>query len=595
MRAFAELYRALDATTSTRTKLDRLVAWLRQADAAEAAWVVYFLAGGRPRRLVSTRALRALACDMAALPDWLFEASYQAVGDLAETIALVLPPSCDTSEALPLDRWMTERLLPLRGQPEAVVIDSVRQWWRELDAASRYLMVKLIGGGFRVGVSRQLVIRALAEVAGHEPAEVAQRIMGYTDGQALPQADSYRALLDGQGRATPGQPYPFFLAQPLSNEGLDDADPAAIEQALGPVSDWIVEGKYDGIRCQLVRRAGQTFLWSRGEELVSESFPEVLAQAECWPDGTVLDGELLVWDHGASQPGSFARLQTRLGRQRPTARLLALQPVRLLAYDVLEWQGIDQRQQPLRVRRALLEQQAAALGFQVSPRHEPSDWMQAWQLRAGSREQGLEGLMLKHRDSRYGIGRTRASGLWFKWKVDPFTVDAVLIYAQAGHGRRASLYTDFTFAVWTRAPRDAAEAQRSIDSWGKPERPADLPELVPVAKAYSGLSDEEFKRIDAIIRKSTRERFGPVRSVVPSQVFELGFEGIARSSRHRSGVALRFPRMLRWRTDKPLAEADTLGSLQALLPAEGNPSARIRDAQPEAAGSPLEAPRESFE
>jgi DNA ligase-1 len=595
MRAFAELYRALDATISTRGKLDCLVSWLREADDADAAWVVYFLAGGRPRRLVSTRALRALACEMAALPDWLFEASYQAVGDLAETIALLLPAPRQRAAELSLDRWMTERLLPLRGQAEEAVIEAVGAWWSELDSASRYLMVKLIGGGFRVGVSRQLVVRALAELAGQEPVEMAQRMMGFTDSQTMPNAERYRALLDGQGQARPGQPYPFFLAQPLSGEGLDAADPVAIGQRLGPISDWVIEGKYDGIRCQLIRRLGQTFLWSRGEELLSSCFPEVLAMARHWPDGTVVDGELLVWDVGASTPASFARLQTRLGRQRPSPRLLVQQPVRLLAYDLLEWQGIDRRREPLIERRGRLEHLAPVLGLQVSPRHEPADWAGAWALRACSRAQGLEGLMLKHRDSQYGVGRTRAAGLWFKWKVDPLTVDAVLIYAQAGHGRRASLYTDFTFAVWTRAPRDAAEAQASIDAWGKPDRPPDLPELVPVAKAYSGLSDEEFKRLDAIIRKSTRERFGPVRSVVPTQVFELGFEGIARSNRHRSGVALRFPRMLRWRTDKPVAQADTLASLQALLPAEGDSAASGHDAKPELAGSPHQPLGESFE
>ncbi|MCU0773200.1 MAG: ATP-dependent DNA ligase [Ideonella sp.] len=585
MKAFASLFAELDASTSTAAKVAALSRYLVEADPADAGWAVYFLSGGKPRQVLPTATLRALACARAGLDDWLFEECYQAVGDLAETIAHVLPPGPSVSD-LPLAVWVEDRLLGLRGQPPDEQAARVLQWWDELDVAGRFLLTKLIGGGFRVGVSRLLVQRAIAEAFGLDPKQVAQRMMGYTDARARPGAAAFRALVDpaAGSAAEGGQPYPFFLAHAV------DHDDAIMAERLGAPADWCVEWKFDGIRAQLVRRCGRVWIWSRGEELVTDRFPEIVEQAARLPDGTVLDGEILVAEPGQAgipglglagwRPAPFQRLQTRIGRKHLTRKLLAEAPVRFLAYDLLEAAGVDQRDVPQHRRRAALEALLAGHTIEVSPLvrlppvlHEgpagvgPMQVWGAWRrLREQARSLGVEGFMLKHRDTAYGIGRRRADdrGGWLKWKIEPLTLDAVLVYAQAGHGRRASLYTDYTFAVWNRTPRDAAEADAALDAPARDADPAPL-QLVPVAKAYSGLTDDEIVRVDRVIRQTTREKFGPVRSVRPTLVFELGFEGLQRSPRHKSGVALRFPRMLRMRPDKPLHEADTLPTLLAML------------------------------
>jgi DNA ligase-1 len=560
MRRFADLFGALDASTATGDKVAALCAYFAQAPAADAAWAVYFLAGGKPRQVVPTALLRQAACDSAGISDWLFDECYQAVGDLAETIAHVLPPGGEPGTA-GLAEWVEQRLLPLRGLPPATQVERVRAAWAELDAGGRFLLVKLIGGGFRVGVSRLLVQRALAEHAGLDAKLLAQRLVGWTDARATPSAARFRALLapadDGAGKG--GQPYPFFLAHAL---------PAGPE-ALGERADWLVEWKYDGIRAQVVRRGGQVWIWSRGEELVTERFPEVVAAATAWPEGTVVDGELLVWPAAQAAPSSFHLLQQRIARKTLPKKLLAEAPVSLIAYDLLEAGGADLRELPQHARRGQLEVLAAAHGLRISPLIDAADWPACAALRQQAHERGVEGLMLKHRNARYGSGRTKADGVWWKWKVEPLAVDAVLVYAQAGHGRRASLYTDYTFAVWSRPPADAAEAQAVLDAIARrepaPATNAGALQLLPFAKAYSGLSDDEFQAVDRVIRATTVDKFGPVRSVRPSLVFEIGFEGIQHSPRHKSGIAVRFPRMLRIRHDKPLHEADTLQSLQALM------------------------------
>jgi DNA ligase-1 len=550
MRAFSQLYSKLDASTSTNAKIEALKDYFSTAAPGDSAWAVYFLAGGRPRQTVPTRLLRSAALRESGLPEWLFEECYQAVGDLAETITLVLPPA-DRASDEGLAFWIETRLLGLRGASPEAALEALAAYWRELDRSERFLLIKLIGGGFRVGVSKLLVTRALAESAGIDPKQVAQRLMGYTDARQVPSAQSFLRLIDteslgsdgvdaSEGRA--GQPYPFFLAHALPVAG------PSIEEVLGAVTDWLVEWKYDGIRGQFVKRASASWLWSRGEELVNERFPELIAIGAGLPDGCVLDGEIVVWQD--NRPGSFALLQQRIGRKNVTAKVLREAPAAFIAYDVLEWGYQDCRGEPLSARRVRLEQliaQVAHPALRLSPEVEGGSWKELQSLRERSRERHVEGFMLKQRSSRYGVGRTKESGLWWKWKVEPFSVDAVLLYAQRGHGRRASLYTDFTFAVWD---KPAGESGRS---------------LVPFAKAYSGLTDEEMKQVDAIVRKTTVEKFGPVRSVLPSLVFELGFEGIAASPRHKSGIAVRFPRMLRWRLDKGIEEADTLASLVALL------------------------------
>nr|WP_315413716.1 ATP-dependent DNA ligase [uncultured Pseudomonas sp.] len=543
MKAFAQLYANLDATTSSNAKLAALQAYFLQAPAEDAAWAVYFLSGGRPRQLVPTRLLRDMATEAAGIEPWLFEESYQSVGDLAETISLLLPESTYTSQD-GLAVWLEEKLLPLRGLAPQDLAERLPALWAQLDQPSLMVCIKLITGSFRVGVSKLLVTRALAAMADLDSKRVAQRLVGYTDLSNRPTAEGYLKLIaaesDDEHAQRGGQPYPFFLAHGLS-QPVEQFD-----ALLGSPADWQVEWKWDGIRAQLVKRDGRLWVWSRGEELVTERFPELHSLTSGLPDGTVIDGEIVVWKD-AVQP--FALLQQRIGRKTLSKKVLDDAPVAVLAYDLLEYQGADWRNQPQAERRAQLERVIAQCNQPVlipSPLLTGATWQDLAQQREASRQLGVEGMMLKERKGLYGVGRTKDMGLWWKWKVDPFSIDAVLIYAQRGHGRRASLYSDYTFAVWDGPPG----SERT---------------LVPFAKAYSGLTDEEMRKVDAIVRKTTVEKFGPVSSVTPSMVFELGFEGIALSKRHKSGIAVRFPRMLRWRQDKAVDEADNLATLQDLL------------------------------
>ncbi|MGA9700872.1 ATP-dependent DNA ligase [Pseudomonas sp.] len=543
MKAFAELYANLDATTSSNAKLAALQAYFLQAPPEDAAWAVYFLSGGRPRQLVPTRLLRDMATEASGIEPWLFEESYQSVGDLAETISLLLPESTYTSED-GLAVWLEEKLLPLRGLPPLELAERLPALWAQLDQPSLMVCIKLITGSFRVGVSKLLVTRALAAMADLDSKRVAQRLVGYTDLSNRPTPEGYLKLIAAESSdehaQRGGQPYPFFLAHGLS-QPVEQFD-----ALLGSPTDWQVEWKWDGIRAQLVKREGRLWIWSRGEELVTERFPELHSLVSGLPDGTVIDGEIVVWKD-AVQP--FALLQQRIGRKTLSKKVLEDAPVAVLAYDLLEHQGDDWRSHTQAARRAQLEQVIAQCNQPVllpSPSLTGTSWADLARQREASRQLGVEGMMLKARDGLYGVGRTKDMGVWWKWKVDPFSVDAVLIYAQRGHGRRASLYSDYTFAVWDGPPG----TERT---------------LVPFAKAYSGLTDEEMRKVDAIVRKTTVEKFGPVSSVTPSMVFELGFEGIALSKRHKSGIAVRFPRMLRWRQDKAVDEADNLATLQDLL------------------------------
>ncbi|WP_130930439.1 ATP-dependent DNA ligase [Pseudomonas sp. Sample_24] len=561
MRAFAQLYAELDATTSSNAKLLAMQRYFAQAAPEDAAWAVYFLSGGRPRQLVPARLLHDLAIEQSGLSTWLFEESYQAVGDLAETISLILPEAPHVSSD-GLAVWVEKKLLPLRGESPEVLARQLPELWSQLDRTSLMLCIKLITGSFRVGVSKLLVTRALATMAHLDSKRVAQRLVGYTDLSNRPSAASYLKLIAAESAdehaQRGGQPYPFFLAHALS-QPVEQFD-----ALLGPASQWQVEWKWDGIRAQVVKRDAKLWVWSRGEELVTERFPELANLNHVLPDGTVIDGEIVVWK--ADQPNTadafdpqsptapavqpFALLQQRIGRKTLSKKMLGDIPVVILAYDLLEWAGEDWRNQPQAQRRAQLEQVIARCNHPAllaSPLLTGEDWFDLARQREDSRRLGVEGMMLKAQDALYGVGRTKDVGVWWKWKVDPFSVDAVLIYAQRGHGRRASLFSDYTFAVWD-GPPDASERT-----------------LVPFAKAYSGLTDAEMRQVDSIVRKTTVEKFGPVISVKPSLVFELGFEGIALSKRHKSGIAVRFPRMLRWRQDKSVDEADHLGTLQDLL------------------------------
>lgn len=532
MQRFADLFTALDQTTSTKAKVTALAGYFREAPDADRLWTIALLSGRRPKRTVTTTRLREWAAERAGLPLWLFEASYDVVGDLAETIALILPPAARTVERSLTDWIGWLKSLAALEEPDRK--PQILAAWDSLPGPQRFVFNKLITGGFRMGVSRKLMTRALAAATDIDEARLAHRLMG----DWTPETTSFSELVLSDDPADDlSRPYPFYLAYQLD-------DPP---ENLGDPSDWRAEWKWDGIRGQLIRRDGQLHIWSRGEELMTDRFPELRATLDHMPDGTVLDGELLAWDHVTARPMPFNALQRRIGRKSVPKKLLAEAPVVLRAYDMLEWQGADLRAAPFADRRArldaLLDALPADAGIQPSPLVPFDSWEALAATRETARDANAEGLMLKRAASPYLAGRKK--GDWWKWKVAPLVIDAVMIYAQAGHGRRANLYTDFTFAVW------------------KGE------ELVPFTKAYSGLTDAEFRQITAWVRKNTLERFGPVRRVPPQHVFEIAFEGIQRSARHKSGVALRFPRMSRWRQDKPAAEANSFDDLQAMLATYG--------------------------
>lgn len=527
MKHFAQLITELDQTTKTTAKIAALVRYLEQADDSDKLWAIALFSGRRPKRAVKTTLLREWAAELSGVPLWLVEESYHTVGDLAETLALLLPGPVADRSTRSLTEWMAY-LGELSVQEESEKRRRIREAWQELESHERFVFNKLITGGFRLGVSQKLLVRALARHTGKDVNVLAHRLMG----NWTPATARYQELILSENEQDDAsRPYPFYLAYALDS---------AVED-LGNPADWQAEWKWDGIRGQLIHRQGDWFLWSRGEELITDKFPELAEMALALPEGTVIDGELLPFKEGA--PLSFHLLQTRIGRKRVSAKLLADCPVLLMAYDLLEYAGEDIRAWPLEKRRHKLRELVSVKGdgqpLRLSPEVHFENWGELASWRSQSREHHAEGLMLKQRDSAYQVGRKR--GDWWKWKIDPLTIDAVMIYAQSGHGRRANLYTDYTFAVW------------------KGE------ELLPFAKAYSGLTDAEILKVDAFVKRNTLERFGPVRRVTPELVFEIGFEGINRSSRHKSGVALRFPRILRWRTDKTAAEANTLADLEAIL------------------------------
>jgi DNA ligase-1 len=537
VRRFAELYLALDQTTQTSRKVDALRAYFSSVPAEDAAWALHFLSGRRIKRVLPYARLVELACARASLSEWLFSECLDATGDLGEACALVLPATTHAS-SLGFAQLVEERVLPLRALDDDAQRALVTQTWDELGANERLVFNKVLTGAFRVGVSELLVLRAIEKSSRVPSATLKHRTMG----DWTPSADFWRALTStdsGAAATQPDRPYPFALAHPL--------DPLEGPAPLGPVDEWQIEWKWDGIRGQLVRRDG-VFLWSRGEELVTSQFPEIADAAQVLPKGTVLDGEVLPWKNGVL---GFGDLQRRLNRKVISEKLRDEVPIVFLAYDILEHQGVDVRALPIVERRALLDAVLDAHPHERLRRSTPiasgdgATWESLTELRKESRARNVEGFMLKRRSSPYGVGRKR--GDWWKWKIDPYTVDAVLVYAQGGSGKRASLFSDYTFAVWTAPEDDPART------------------LVTFAKAYSGLTDDEIKEVDAFVRKNTTEKFGPVRHVKPELVFEIGFEGIAESKRHKSGVAVRFPRMLRWRKDKPAAEADTVDALRALL------------------------------
>lgn len=529
MRRFAALFENLDTTTSTAAKVEAMMSYFSATEPSDAAWAAYILIGRRAKRSVGPALLRKWLLEESDLPGWLVEETYASVGDLAETIALLIPREALAEGGAPdvsLTAWFTQRIQPLAHETDDERRTKIVGWWRQLPYAECFLVNKLLTGSLRVGVSRSLVTRALAACLQHPRIEIERALMGAWE----PSAAFWETLRRNEGTFDVAQPYPFYLASPL------DGPP----EVLGERTQWLAEWKWDGIRGQIVRRESQCALWSRGEEVITDRFPEIVAAATALPDGTVLDGEVVAGSAGGVMP--FAKLQQRIGRKKLTAAVLAQIPARFIAYDLLEFEGVDFRPRPLIERRARLDrlvQDAAMPAISLSPALLEASWGELGAVREQARARSVEGLMLKDWRSPYGTGRQR--GAWWKWKIDPYGFDGVLLYAAPGHGRRSNLYTDYTFGVWSNGI------------------------LVPVAKAYSGLDDTEIRRLDGWIRKNTKEKFGTVRSVEPTHVFELAYEGISRSSRHKAGVALRFPRIVRWRTDKSPSEADTLANLQQVL------------------------------
>lgn len=525
MKEFAELITQLDQTNKTKDKLEALHHFFESAEDQDKVWAIALFTHRRPKRQITTRQLGDWCLELADIPRWLFDESYHAVGDLAETIALLLPSPSHQSD-ISLSDWI-QQLSDLKEKDEEDKKRIIVNSWMQLDRQERFVFNKIITGGFRIGVSQNLISQALANYLNRDKADIAYALMGNWD----PASISFRQLFDqSEQEKDRSKPYPFFLAHPLEKE----------PHALGSPKEWQVEWKWDGIRGQLIKRDGEVFIWSRGEELVNDKFPELMEAGKNLPDGIVLDGEILAFKNGSPLP--FNLLQTRIGRKNVSKKILTDAPVSFLVYDLIEYQNQDFRSQPLEKRRTRLEQLMALYPhphLEISDPLVAENWEGFAEIRENSRKYFAEGLMLKKRDSPYEAGRKR--GHWWKWKIEPLTIDGVMIYAQKGHGRRADLYSDYTFAVW------------------------DGDQLVPFAKAYSGLTDAEMREVDQFVKKNTRERFGPVRTVKAELVFEIAFEGIQDSPRHKSGIALRFPRILRWRKDKTKEEANSLKDLKDLL------------------------------
>jgi DNA ligase-1 len=526
MRLFAELVETLGTSTKTNEKLDALSEYFSSANDKDKVWVIAIFSGRRPKRAVNTTQLWTWCNELVKLPDWLFEECYHSVGDLAETIALLLPASNTAEASHPLHYYL-ETLISIEKEEESIRKEFIINSWTSMTGAERFVFNKLITGNFRIGVSQKTMVNALSKTIKLDASVIAHRISGKWD----PVSTNFSDLLSEHAVTVDhSKPYPFYLAYAVE----DDV------HTLGEPNDWQAEWKWDGIRGQMIKRNNELFVWSRGEELMTEKFPEYHLLKDHLPNGVAMDGEIIPSVNGRSLP--FSLLQTRIGRKNITKKQLTEVPISFFAYDLLEYEGRDIRETLLAERRILLEKIVREVNHPsllLSPVVSFTTWDELTNLRTQSRSMGSEGIMLKRKNSSYQVGRKR--GDWWKWKIDPLVIDAVMIYAQKGHGRRSSLYTDYTFAV-----RDGDK-------------------LVPFTKAYSGLTDKEFAQVDAFVKRNSLEKFGPVRTVKPELVFEIAFEGIAASNRHKSGVALRFPRINIWRKDKPADEINTLDDLKKML------------------------------
>lgn len=531
MKQFAALVNVLGTSTKTNEKLDALSHYFATADDKDKVWVIALFSGRRPKRIVSSTLLHKWCTELAGLPEWLFYECYGTVGDLAETIALLLPEATHTAQHQPLHYYL-EELIRLEKADESIKKFFIINTWQSTSKNERFVFNKLLTGNFRIGVSQKMIVNALAKTTALSASEIAHRISGNWN----PAVISFNELMEAvQDKTDDSKPYPFYLAYALENK----------PEELGNPDEWQAEWKWDGIRGQLIKRNDQLFVWSRGEELMTDKFPEYNHLLALLPNGIAIDGEII--PAADNKPLPFSLLQTRIGRKNISKKQLQEVPICFFAYDLLEYNGEDWRNKPLQERRDKLEQLIQNIHspqLYLSPLISFSNWEELTEIRTESRENHAEGLMLKRKDSFYKVGRKR--GDWWKWKIDPLTIDAVMIYAQKGSGRRSNLYTDYTFAV------------------------KDGDQLISFTKAYSGLTDKEFAEVDAFVKKHAIEKFGPVRTVKPELVFEIAFEGIAASSRHKCGIALRFPRINRWRKDKHVSEINTLDDLKQLLHAYGN-------------------------
>jgi DNA ligase-1 len=537
---FAELVRVLGTSTKTNDKLEALSHYFATADDKDKVWVIALFSGRKPKRAVNTTQLITWCVEAADIPGWLFGESYHTVGDLAETIALLLPETiaAEQHEDKPLYFYI-ETFKQIEKQDESIKKQFIVESWKEMNQNERFVFNKLITGAFRIGVSQKMMVNALAKFTTLEASVIAHRISGNWD----PSTATFAELLNESPAITDySKPYPFYLAYALDN------DP----ETLGDPDEWQVEWKWDGIRGQMIKRNNELFVWSRGEELMTEKFPEYACLKDLLPDGTVLDGEII--PSVDEKPLPFALLQTRIGRKNITKKNLQDTPITFFAYDLLEYNHEDWRGKPLTERRKQLEVLIAPLTTPIiilSPVIEFFTWPELADLRKTSREKGAEGFMIKRKSSVYQAGRK--TGDWWKWKIDPLVIDAVMIYAEKGSGRRSNLYTAYTFAV-------------KSDN-----------KLIPFTRAYSGLTDKEFNEVDSFVKRNSLEKFGPVRTVKPELVFEIAFEGIAASNRHKSGVALRFPRINRWRKDKKPDEINTLEELKRMLEVYGTPTVKGKE------------------
>ena len=525
MKQFASLVKLLGSSTKTNDKLQALSDYFAVANDKDKVWVIAIFSGRRPRRSVNSRLLSEWCMELSGLPAWLFGESYATVGDLAETIALLLPEQNSSVQGEEALHYYIEQLMRLEKAGVEEKKEFITSSWMNMNHDERFVFNKLITGAFRIGVSQKTMVNALSKTVKLEANTIAHRISGNWD----PASASFQELLSAD-KVDHSRPYPFYLAYALENDIRE----------MGDTSEWQAEWKWDGIRGQIIQRNNELFVWSRGEELMTEKFPEFQVLKNALPEGTVLDGEIMPFADDKALP--FSVLQTRIGRKHISKKNLQEAPVAFIAYDLLEKDGADIREWHMEARRTALEKLVTATGhpvLQLSQLVLFSDWNQLVEARDRARDINSEGLMLKRKNSGYGVGRKR--GDWWKWKIDPLVIDAVMIYAQKGSGRRSNLYTDYTFAV-----RDGDK-------------------LVSFTKAYSGLTDAEFAQIDNFVKRNSLEKFGPVRTVKPELVFEIAFEGIAASNRHKSGVALRFPRMNRWRHDKGPADINTLDDLKKML------------------------------